>query len=130
MTKKHMMVSAHRIAKEIVKEVGDYMIALKLALKEVWRQVKKYNKKRFGWHAIYSAAGRLCYEKPVYKNENVEGVPTWIIEKNLSSNEAYAVLNESPTVSFKRETEKAILVDFHTDYGHIEMWCPKSVMVA
>ncbi|WP_180895955.1 hypothetical protein [Staphylococcus pseudintermedius] len=40
MKKRHMMKSAHKIAKEIVFLVGDYMIALKLALKEVWRLVK------------------------------------------------------------------------------------------
>ncbi|HGE9019788.1 TPA: hypothetical protein ACGBX4_001531 [Staphylococcus pseudintermedius] len=40
------------------------------------------------------------------------------------------MLNNGPQVSVKRETEKAVLVDFHTDFGHITMWCPKSVMAA
>lgn len=42
-----MMKSAHKIAKMIKHLVGDYMIALKLALKEVWRLVKTYKKKAF-----------------------------------------------------------------------------------
>lgn len=131
MTKKQMMVSAHKIAKQIVKFVGDYMVALSLALKEVWRQVKTYNKKRFGAEAIYSAAARLTYPKvEAKKDQNVDGVPAWIIRKNLSQNEAYAVLNECSGSTVIRETEKAVLVSFDTEYGKIEMWSPKSVLVA
>ncbi|EPQ9603941.1 hypothetical protein ACUYUN_002593 [Staphylococcus pseudintermedius] len=59
MKKRHMMKSAHKIAKEIVFLVGDYMIALKLALKEVWRLVKTYNKKRFTEISIFTTAARL-----------------------------------------------------------------------
>ena len=130
MTKKHMMVAAHRIAQRIVKEVGNYSIALSLALKEVWRQVKTYNKKRFGWEAIYSAERRLCTPKQQSTNKNVGGVPEWIIRKNLTTEEAFAVINSYPQVTIKKETEKAVLVDFHTDWGHVSMWCPKSVMAA
>ncbi|WBF53832.1 hypothetical protein [Macrococcoides canis] len=130
MTKKNMMVAAHRIAGRIVKEVGNYTIALSLALKEVWRQVKTYNKKRFGWEAIYSAERRLCTHKKSYSDSNVGGVPEWIIRKNLTTEECFAVLNTYPDVTFKEETEKAVLVDFCTDFGHVTMWCPKSVLVA
>ncbi|TDM12646.1 hypothetical protein [Macrococcus bovicus] len=130
MNKKHMMVSAHRIAQRIVKEVGNYSIALSLALKEVWRQVKTYNKKRFGWEAIYSAERRLCTPKQQSSNKNVGGVPEWIIRKNLTTEEAFAVINSYSQVTIRKETEKAVLVDFHTDWGHVSMWCPKSVMAA
>lgn len=129
MTKKQMMISAHAIAKQIVEFTENYQIALSLALKEVWRQVKLYNKKRFGVEAIWSAAARIC--RPVEKkDENVDGVPAWIIRKNLGQSEAYAVLNECNGSSVIRETEKAVLVSFDTNYGVVEMWSPKSVLVA
>ncbi len=130
MNKRHMMKSAHKIAKMIKHLVGDYMIALKLALKEVWRLVKTYDKKRFTEVAIYTTAVRLGTERDKNQGRFVGGAPEWIIRKNLSQEEAYAVLNNGPNVSQKRETEKAVLLDFHTDWGHIQMWCPKSVMVA
>lgn len=62
MTKRNMMKTAHAIAQEIVDEVGDYQIALSIALKEVWRQVKLYDKKRFGDVAVLTAAQR-CHTK-------------------------------------------------------------------
>ncbi|MCH4010612.1 hypothetical protein [Furfurilactobacillus sp.] len=68
------MRSAHKIAKEIVDECGDYQIALSFALKEVWRQVKTYDKKRFGDVAIMSAAFKLMTPKQD-KNRNYFGVP-------------------------------------------------------
>ena len=36
MKKQHIFKTAHKIAKGIVKEVGNYQIALQLALKEVY----------------------------------------------------------------------------------------------
>ena len=35
------MVNAHKAAKEIVGQVGDYMIALSIALKKAWKEIKK-----------------------------------------------------------------------------------------
>lgn len=40
MTKKHIFTTAHKIAKGIVKEVGNYQLALQLALKEVYNTTK------------------------------------------------------------------------------------------
>ena len=131
MTKKSMMKAAHKIAKRIVEYVGNYMVALQIALKEVWRQVKTYNKKRFGAWAIESAAARLA--TPKVEKESVDsafGIPAWIIRKNLNSNEAYAVLNQSSSMNVVRETEKAQLVEFETDFGTVQLWTPKSVLVA
>ena len=59
MTKRNMMKAAHAIAQELVDEVGDYQIALSIALKEVWRQVKLYDKKRFGDLAVLTAAQQI-----------------------------------------------------------------------
>lgn len=129
MTKRNIMKAAHAIAQEIVDEVGDYQIALSIALKEVWRQVKLYDKKRFGDVAVLTAAQRLVTPKRDH-NANVYGVPAWIIMKNLRQDEADAVIGHTASISIVRETEKAQLIRFDTDFGHIEMWTPKSVLVA
>lgn len=128
MTKKTLMKTAHRIAKEIVNFVGDYQIALSFAMKYVWNAAK-HGKKRFGDLAMINAIVKLTTPKKTAK-ESVDGVPAWIIRKNLDQNEAYAVLNECEGSSVIRETEKAILVKFQTPYGNVEMWSPKSVLVA
>src|SRR5690625_2766390 len=132
MTKRNMMRYAHKIAKGIVGEVGDYQIALSLALKEIWRQVKLYDKKRFTKYSIATACDRIKQPqmKGYGKQEDVFGVPAWIIRKSLSNDEAYAVLNESDNMNVVRETEKAQLVEFFTNYGKVTMWTPKSVLVA
>lgn len=129
MTKRNMMKYAHQLAKLLVEQTGDYQIALSFALKEVWRQVKLYDKKRFTKNSIMSAYVRL--RQPRRNNtRNVFGVPAWIIRKNLTNEEAYAVLNECDSMKVVRETEKAQLVEFDTNYGRVRMWTPKSVLVA
>ena len=126
MKKATLMKSAHRLAKEIAPEFGNYSIALSFALKEVWRQVKLYDKKRFGEVAIISAAARLTTPK---KADNVFGVPTWILRENLDQDELYAV-SLANQMEVRRETAKAELVAFDTDYGFVTVWVPKSVLVA
>lgn len=129
MTKRNMMRYAHQLAKLLVEQTGDYQIALSFALKEVWRQVKLYDKKRFTKNSIMSAYVRL--RQPRRKSvQNIYGVPAWIINKNLTNEEAYAVLNECEGMTVIRETEKAQLVKFATPYGFVSMWTPKSVLVA
>lgn len=129
MTKRNMMRYAHELAKLLVAHTGDYQIALSFALKEVWRQVKLYDKKRFTKNSIMSAYARL--RQPRRKSvQNIFGIPTWLIRKNLTNAEAYAVLNECYNMKVVRETEKAQLVEFSTNYGRVRMWTPKSVLVA
>src|SRR5690625_3068838 len=130
MTKKNMMRYAHQLAKKLVKETENYQIALSFALKEIWRQVKLYDKKRFTKGSIATAYARLRQPRHDNSNDNVYGVPTWIIRKNLDQNEQYAVINECEGMSVVRETEKAQLVEYTTNYGKITMWTPKSVLVA
>jgi|SRR5690625_413077 len=132
MTKRNMMRYAHEIAKRIVEDVEDYQIALSLALKEIWRQVKLYDKKRFTKYSLQTAADRITQPQMAFKEKETDifGVPAWIIRKNLDSNQAYAVLNEANRMKTVRETEKAKLVEFDTNYGKITMWTPKSVLVA
>lgn len=45
MTKKNIMKQAHKLAKQIVEEVGDYTIALSLALKRCGLWLKKVAKR-------------------------------------------------------------------------------------
>lgn len=133
MTKKNMMRYAHKLAKKLVEKTEDYQMALSLALKEIWRQVKLYDKKRFTKYSLATAFLRLTEPQFSFKEEaasDVFGVPAWIINKNLSSDQSYAVLNECDNMSVVRETEKAQLVEFSTNYGNVEMWTPKSVLVA
>lgn len=130
MTKRNMMRYAHELAKLLVAHTGDYQIALSFALKEVWRQVKLYDKKRFTKNSIMSAYARLRQPRRNNNTQNVFGVPAWLIRNNLTNAEAYAVLNECYSMKVVRETEKAQLVEFSTNYGKIKMWTPKSVLVA
>jgi len=132
MTKRNMMKYAHQLAKKLVERTKNYQIALSLALKEVWRQVKLYNKKRFTKYSLATAYDRLVQPQMTGKNKEADvfGVPEWIIRKNLDVNEACAVINECDSMSVVRETEKAQLVKFSTNYGYVTMWTPKSVLVA
>lgn len=132
MTKRNMMRYAHQLAKKLVEKTKNYQMALSLALKEIWRQVKLYDKKRFTQYSIATAYDRITEPQMSFKEveSDVNGVPAWIIRKNLSNNEAYAVLNECDGMSVVRETEKAQLVEFVTNHGRITMWTPKSVLVA
>lgn len=123
-----MMKAANQIAKEIVHATGDYRIAMSFALKEVWRQVKLYNKKRFGDVAILTAAQRLTTKK-VSKPANVYGVPFWFLSENLDQQELQAI-ELSNGVQVKRETTKAELLAFDTDFGTITLWTPKSIIAA
>lgn len=63
-----------------------------------------------------------------YTGIKLSDIPAWIIKKNLSFEERYAVLNECNSIEVKHQTEKAALLKFDTDYGNIKMWCPKSVI--
>lgn len=54
-------------------------------------------------------------------------LPKWFISKNLSQNQAYAVGVEGYGKAVK-ETEKAIDIEFATDYGKVWIWCPKSIL--
>lgn len=61
-------------------------------------------------------------------NNEVKFIPEWIIEKNLDENQIYAIHAEGEDAELVRETEKAILVAWATEFGKVSMWCPKSVL--
>lgn len=55
-------------------------------------------------------------------------IKEWFLRKNYNSNERYAMSTTDPVI--ERETEKAYLLKFSTDYGMIKGWFPKSVCEA
>lgn len=129
MNRKEIMKSAHKIAKQLVKHTGDYGIALSMAMKHVWNMAK-IGVRQINDMGVQSAVANLTKQSQPKVVRNIDGVPEWIIRKNLDDNQAYAVLNENNKTTIVRETEKAKLFKFDTEYGYIEMWSPKSVLVA
>lgn len=121
MTRKELMISANKIAKEIAPYTNNYSIAMSFALKEVWRQAKHYNKKRFGDMAIANAAYRLT--KASHRNNNI---PDWFLIENCSEQERYVISVSDRHV--ERQTTKAIDFKFTSDYGVDYLWVPKSIL--
>lgn len=129
MSTKSLMKQAHKLAKEIVEKVGDYMIALKLALKKIWAMVKA-GRKRMSDSAFKSAVYELThkqYNGPEFFWLGSKGLPLWLMEKNLDQTELWGA-QLAYNMYAKRETEKAVLIVFETDFGNITMWAPKSVI--
>lgn len=131
MSKRNLMKQAHKLAKELVEKVGDYMIALKLALKKIWAMAKA-GRKKMSDTAFKSALYELTHKKREYNGPEFlwvgrQGVPLWLMEKNLDQAEMQGAML-AYNMYAKRETEKAALIVFETDFGNITMWSPKSVI--
>lgn len=122
---KKVLEVSHKVAKYLVAKTDDYMIALKFAMKYVWGMVRK-GKTRIGQKTIERVVWTLSHPRV---ERNIDGIPMWIIEKNLSFEQQRAVRCGDPVTKVLKETEKAINVCFETDFGNIYMWCPKSVLV-
>ena len=78
----------------------------------------------------HNESTKADYEE--YKNcrnrvDYIEDVPTWLLSENLSQQEFQAV-QTAYTSQTVRETAKAKLIAFSTDFGRITCWVPKSVM--
>lgn len=54
-------------------------------------------------------------------------IKNWFVEKNFSSHELLAIAWCEPSVD--RETDKALLLSWDTDYGKISRWVPKSCIL-
>lgn len=61
-------------------------------------------------------------------NGQTKFIPQWIINENLTSNQIYAIRAEGESADLVRETEKAVLVSWWTEFGKVQMWCPMSVL--
>lgn len=123
--RKNLMKKAHEVAKKINSKVGNYQIALSLALKDLWKIKKTYHKKVLNVYTVESAVKFLTGKSTP---KNTFGVPQWFINKNLPLEEQ-AALAEAYGAFTKRETAKAELINFDTPYGYINVWVPKSILV-
>ena len=129
MTKKQMMIQAHKMAKKLVEKTGNYAIALSFALKKIWAMVKA-GRKRMSESAFKGAIYDLTrkpYNGPAFFWFGKMGIPEWLMAKNLNQSENQGA-HLAYSVYAKRETAKAVLVEFETDFGNIDMWAPKSVV--
>ena len=68
MNKRDLMIKAHKIAKATVAVVGDYMIAMKLALKKVWSEMSDKILREVG-HASGKIVVRMDAEGRVFVND-------------------------------------------------------------
>lgn len=129
MSRKMMFVNAHRITKQIVDSADDYAIAFEFALKFVWGKVKA-GMKRMSQSAQRNAVYTLTHKQytgPSFFWIGHKGVPDWLMEENLTQSENDGA-HLAYSIRVARETAKAFLLTFVTDYGDIEMWAPRSVV--
>lgn len=54
-------------------------------------------------------------------------IKEWFMDKNFTDNQKYAI-SIARDIVVEKETEKAILVIWFTDFGRIKSWIPKSVV--
>lgn len=137
MKKSLMFKIAHSVARQIVAEVGDYQIAFKLALKDIWNGVKTAEK-GFNEDELVDSLKEILHDTQVTEGQAKDGftfgVPNWVIKKSFAGAHgdlrASFIFNGTSSINVVRETEKAELINFTTDNGDIEVWCPKSVLAA
>lgn len=55
-------------------------------------------------------------------------VKTWFLNKNFDASERIAISTTEPTI--ERETEKAMLLKWNSEFGIIKSWVPKSCIIA
>ncbi len=68
------------------------------------------------------------YDKYGHAGGIGDQIPNWIIDRKFTSIEKQG-WNVGDTPYVKKETEKALLVVKDTDYGQLDIWVPKSVLI-
>lgn len=137
MSKKEVMVNAHRVAKMIVDGTGDYQIALSFGLKIAWKYAKTLSnleKKhdRVGLFELKSIEG---FAKDELEPEFVAGVPAWAIKKDFLKCSVEDILFRTISTKVIKETAKAVQIEFVVkdengfDDQH-KTWVAKSIMAA
>lgn len=58
----------------------------------------------------------------------VVGIQKWFMTKSFTQGERYAI-QVADDLEIKKETEKALLLQWSTKFGKISRWVPKSVCV-
>lgn len=76
--------------------------------------------------AVYELTHKQ-YDGPEFFWLGRQGVPVWLMEKSLDPTELWGA-QLAYNIEVERETEKALLLCFETDFGNITMWAPKSVV--
>lgn len=56
------------------------------------------------------------------------GIPSWFLQKSLTKDQLNAIKFE--TLQKVSETDKAVKVRWNTDYGSIQLWVPKSILIS
>ena len=60
--------------------------------------------------------------------EAIMAIKSWFLNKEFTQGERYAISTaDDPDVV--RETEKAFLLKWKTEFGYIQHWVPKSVVI-
>jgi len=104
------MTNVMKRAWEMYKEAGctsRYEFAI--ALRAAWAELK----------AVVTGA----------KTKIIAGFKSWFINKEFTQNQRHVIETALCGREFevKKETEKAVLIKFFSDYGTIQSWFPKSV---
>ena len=55
-------------------------------------------------------------------------IKSWFLNKEFTQSERYAI-STADDPSVVRETEKALLLKWKTEFGFIQHWVPKSVVI-
>jgi len=135
--RRNTMRDAHRVAKLIANLVGDYQIALSIALKFVYQ----YNAERKAVAAtkdtvkIYTFKSLDSAAKAAFEPKHVANVPAWAIKKDFLPSSAFDILFYTINFETIKETEKAFQLKIYTknpvENGYIDhhtTWVAKSIM--
>lgn len=118
MNQSEIFKMAHRNTKKAFEDgraEGDYMAIFSVYLTRAYM----YNNQIKADFVEYKAAKN----RPEY----ILDVPVWLLSKNLDQQEMQA-MDTAYTSETVRETPKAKLIAFSTDFGRITCWVPKSVI--
>lgn len=111
--KSRMFREAHKLTKKFIKEAKtklDYRFQFGLCV------------------SFYSKVNKVINEKLNNVDSFTDvGISDWFLRKNFSSNEKYAI-SVARKVVVKGRTEKAVKLQFMTEFGNIVSWFPKSVI--
>ncbi len=80
--------------------------------------------------AIFGECLKMAWAESKLTNQQYYGVKNWFINKNFNSQEAYIInlaCNSKEFIILK-ETEKAVFIQFNSDFGSLKSWFPKSTL--
>lgn len=101
---------------------------MKNVMKNAW-EIARNAVVKFGGNVkeYFAASLKLAWANAKCAVKTVYAIKDWFVDKNFSNEQAYAINCECDRIEVTKETEKAYNVTFHTAYGKIFSWVPKSV---